>query len=126
MQQRYAHGFIEFVPVDFSAGACVALPLFDGVADNLLNNVVLKQQMESRLKVTVMLSADARVLSVCDNGSALREEIEGLVLRAPVASENGLGIGLYHAARQAEVYGYELRLLSNEDGRVCFELRKTA
>ena len=124
LQQRYAHGFIKFAPVDFLAGACVALPLFDGVADNLLNNALLKQQTEDDLVVTVMLSPDASVFSVCDNGSVLREDIEGFVLRAPVASENGLGIGLYHAARQAELYGYALRLLSNVAGRVCFELRK--
>jgi hypothetical protein len=39
-----------------------------------------------------------------------------------VASENGLGVGLYHAAQQAESGGYELRLTSNVSGKVCFEL----
>jgi hypothetical protein len=42
------------------------------------------------------------------------EEVLGDLLHAPVASESGLGIGLYHAARQAESCGYELRLASNE------------
>ena len=45
---------------------------------------------------------------------------------APVPSQNGLGIGLYQAAKQAEQLGYQLTLASNTDGRVCFELARTA
>jgi signal transduction histidine kinase len=44
------------------------------------------------------------------------------VLRAPVSSRGGLGIGLYQAARQAEAGGYRLALESNRDGEVCFAL----
>jgi sensor histidine kinase regulating citrate/malate metabolism len=70
------------------------------------------------------LTADASALSVCDTGSAVSDEVLGDLLRAPVPSASGLGIGLYHAARQAEICGYELRLASNAPGRVCFELRR--
>ena len=38
---------------------------------------------------------------------------------------NGLGIGLYQAARQAEAGGYRLALESNRDGEVCFTLTGT-
>ena len=76
------------------------------------------------LAVRVTLAADASSLRVCDNGGAVSSEVVDDLFRAPVSSENGLGIGLYHAARQAESYGYRLHLAHNEDGRVCFELRR--
>jgi hypothetical protein len=53
-------------------------------------------------------------------------EIAASLLRAPVPSHNGLGIGLYQAARQAQLSGYELRLEANRDGEVCFALRRAA
>jgi signal transduction histidine kinase len=49
-------------------------------------------------------------------------EIESTLLRAPVSSHGGLGIGLYQAARLAESKGYRLVLESNRDGEVCFAL----
>ena len=48
------------------------------------------------------------------------------LLRAPVRSDTGLGIGLYQAARQADAAGYALRLEANRDGEVCFALRRAA
>jgi hypothetical protein len=48
------------------------------------------------------------------------------VLRAPVSSRGGLGIGLYQAARQAQAGGYRLALESNRDGEVCFALTQAA
>jgi sensor histidine kinase regulating citrate/malate metabolism len=98
--------------------------LFDSVAENLLHNALLKRQSEERINISVMLAPDAEVLSVCDTGSCVREDLTSDLLHAPVWSENGLGIGLYHAARQAESYGYELLLASNLTGRVCFELKR--
>jgi hypothetical protein len=52
------------------------------------------------------------------------DAIAASLLRAPVQSESGLGIGLYQAARQAAAAGYALRLESNRDGEVCFSLRR--
>ncbi|MCC7486834.1 MAG: hypothetical protein IT529_17820, partial [Burkholderiales bacterium] len=40
----------------------------------------------------------------------------------PVTSRTGLGVGLYHAARQAAGLGYRLALVANEPGIVCFAL----
>lgn len=125
LRQRYAHDDIDFVPADFDMSARLPAALFDSVADNLLHNALLKRQGESGLVVRVSLSADASLLSVCDSGSVVREDAVHDLLRAPVSSENGLGIGLYHAARQAESFGYELRLESNVAGKVCFELKRS-
>jgi sensor histidine kinase regulating citrate/malate metabolism len=57
-----------------------------------------------------------------DSGNAVPAEVAKGLLREPVASRGGLGIGLYQAARQAEAAGYALALESNRDGRVCFAL----
>ena len=122
-QQRYAHVVIDFSPVVFESSARLPALLFDSVSDNLVHNALLKRQSETELRVNVSLSEDALLLCVCDNGSVVREEIVDALLKAPVPSENGLGIGLFHASRQAEIYGYELRLANNVTGQVCFELR---
>ena len=45
--------------------------------------------------------------------------------KGPVKSRNGLGIGLFQAAKQAEQMGYKLSLCNEERLGVCFELRQT-
>ena len=67
----------------------------------------------------------ASLRQVFASGEALPAEIAASVLRAPVSSRGGLGIGLYQAARQAEASGYRLALESNRDGEVCFALTGT-
>ena len=63
-------------------------------------------------------------LSVCDGGSAVDGETASRLFTEPVPSRNGLGIGLYQAARQAEQFGYVLSLASNEEAQVCFLLQR--
>lgn len=123
-QQRYASSPVKFTAVNLDPDVLLPTALFDSVADNLLQNALLKAAADSGLQVQVALTADASALRVCDTGSAVSDEVLGDLLRAPVSSESGLGIGLYHAARQAEICGYELRLASNAPGQVCFELRR--
>jgi len=62
------------------------------------------------------------VLRVRDSGSAVPPQTADALMRAPVASRAGLGIGLYQAARQAQAQGYRLALEKNEDGDVRFAL----
>jgi hypothetical protein len=45
------------------------------------------------------------------------------LLRAPVPSETGFGIGLYQAVRLSENSGFSISLAANEPGNVCFSLR---
>ena len=100
--------------------------LFDSVADNLIRNALAKRAGDEGLRVRVALECGERVaLRVCDSGVALPPDIAASVLRAPVSSRGGLGIGLYQAARQAEASGYRLALESNRDGEVCFALSGT-
>ena len=53
---------------------------------------------------------------------AIYRELAPQILRTPVGSASGLGIGLYQAAQLARAGGYALALESNRDGEVCFTL----
>ena len=124
LRQRYAHDGITFDTLEFNREARVPVALFDSVVDNLLQNALLKRQTDAALLIKVTLSPDASRLSVCDTGCPVSAEVVGELFEAPVPSENGLGIGLYHAARQAASYGFALILAGNERGRVCFALTR--
>ena len=126
LKQRHANDAVVFEPTAPKAGLRIPLALYDSVAENLLQNALAKRQQEDAVSIRVFLSDDASVLQVCDDGSPVPSEQLKDLLSAPVTSENGLGIGLYQAARQAERYGYTLRLASNVPGAVCFELRRNA
>lgn len=57
-----------------------------------------------------------------DGGSAIAPQAATALLRGPVPSESGFGIGLNQVARQARACGYTLALAHNADGRVAFVL----
>ncbi len=124
LQQRFAQNGIVFEPVEFAESAHLPATLFDHVADNLLHNALIKRQNEGRLEIRVTIAIDGTRLQVCDSGSSVRKETLVGLLQAPVVSAGGFGIGLYQAAQRAESSGYVLRLASNVEGRVCFELSK--
>jgi hypothetical protein len=48
------------------------------------------------------------------------------LFREPIDRDQGLGIGLYHAARQAQQAGYRVELTENAKGHVCFALTREA
>jgi len=98
--------------------------MFDSIAENLLQNALSKRQHESGIEISVRLTVDRNspVFSVHDSGQAIALPIAESLFRAPVPSEHGLGIGLYHAARQAEETGYVLSLAENLPGAVSFTL----
>jgi signal transduction histidine kinase len=122
--RQYQSEGVEFVPGRLAADARVPRSLFDSVADNLIRNALAKRAEEPGIRVRVSLEAD--VLRVCDSGSAVPPEVAAGLMRSPMRSTGGLGIGLYQAARQAEASGYRLMLENNRDGEVCFALRADA
>ena len=122
LKQRYADEGIEFAEGTFSGEQKIPSALFDSVAENLLQNALLKRRQDAGLHIRVSFLADAACLRVSDTGEMIEAAILRDLLRVPVVSANGLGIGLYSAARQAERDGYELRLADNAPGQVCFEL----
>jgi signal transduction histidine kinase len=123
LARLYRNEGVEFEPAIPPPGVRLPRSLFDSVADNLIRNALAKRTGDEGPRVRVALECGERLaLRVCDSGEALPAEIAASVLRAPVSSRGGLGIGLYQAARQAEAAGYRLALESNRDGEVCFAL----
>ena len=104
----------------------VPLDLFDSVAENLLENARGKRLSEPEITINVQVEADngtAR-LRVSDNGSCIESDTARNLFRSPVNSRNGLGIGLYQAARLAQQWGYELSLAANRPNEVAFDLKE--
>lgn len=124
LQQGYAGQGIRFGSSPLPGAGAIPRALYDAVAENLLHNALAKRQREAGLVISIELSPDAMALLVRDNGSAVREDILDGLFRGPVPSENGFGIGLFNTAKLAEAFGYQLRLRSNQSGRVCFEMAK--
>jgi signal transduction histidine kinase len=121
--RQHRGGGIEFEAVDLPVAARLPRSLFDSVAGNLIGNALAKRAAEPATRVRVALACGKGiVLRVTDSGSAVAPEVEPSLLRAPVSSRGGLGIGLYQAARQAESSGYRLALETNRDGEVSFTL----
>jgi signal transduction histidine kinase len=123
LARQYRSEGVQFDPASAPSGVRLPRSLFDSVADNLIRNALAKRAEDQALRVRVTLACGERIaLRVCDSGSAVPAEIAASLLRAPVSSRSGLGIGLYQAARQADAGGYRLVLESNRDGEVCFAL----
>ena len=123
LARQYRGEGVEFDAGALAPGARVPRSLFDSIADNLIRNALAKRADDEAVRVRVSLECSDRIaLRVCDSGAAVPPEIAANLLRAPVSSRSGLGIGLYQAARQAEANGYRLELETNRDGEVCFAL----
>ena len=127
LARQYRGEGVEFESEAPPPGVRLPRSLFDSVSDNLIRNALAKREDDTGVRVRVMLECGEKLaLRVCDSGSAVPAEIASSLLRAPVSSRSGLGIGLYQAARQAEASGYRLMLETNRDGEVCFALSGAA
>jgi len=123
LARQYRAEGVEFDSPPPPPGARLPRSLFDTVADNLMRNALAKRAEDPTVRVRVSLDCGERTaLRVCDSGAAVPVDIAGGLLRAPVSSRHGLGIGLYQAARLAEAGGYRLELEANRAGEVCFAL----
>jgi signal transduction histidine kinase len=127
LRDRYIQEGIRFSPERLEGDQAIPAALFSSVAENLLENALIKRHAMASLQIEVEFDAgERRRLTVCDDGPAIPAEVAEALFHAPVASSTGLGIGLYQSARHAEYYGYVLRMEMNRAGRVCFELRQSA
>ena len=104
----------------------LAIPaaLFASAADNTLQNALQKRRSEPgiAIRASIGVNAGLPVFTVEDSGSAIGADLADKLLAGPVASRNGLGIGLYQVARQAEALGLRFRLMENLPGCVRFAL----
>ena len=122
MKQRNQHQNIGWDEPDSLPDKNIPAALFDCIIDNLIDNAIKKRQVHPDIAISIKIQSEPVSLTVCDDGNRIPEKIASNLLRGVVASENGLGIGLYQAARWADQLGYRLSLTSNRDGKVCFEL----
>jgi signal transduction histidine kinase len=124
LQRSYASRGVDFVLEDCDDHVSLPKELFDSCGDNLLQNALRKRKLDESLTIRASLRAsDGIEFSVCDSGAAVPPAVLKGLLRGPVPSESGFGIGLYQTSRLAEISGYSLQLTENEPGRVCFSLR---
>ena len=100
--------------------------LLDGFLENTLENARAKASAGAPARIAIVfLATDERVeLAVCDDGAAVEAGIAARLFLEPIERGAGLGIGLYHVARQARDAGYRVELASNRDGEVCFRLSR--
>ncbi|CAG0999621.1 Sensor protein ZraS [Methylophilaceae bacterium] len=122
IRQRY-----QQTQVAFLSGPIPELDIddevLDSVLDNLLQNAIEKAKNETGTIIEVEMSiGDKLCIEVTDSGKAMPQEKAETLFKKHVSSENGLGIGLYHAGRQAGQAGYSLSLVNNQDGEVRFRL----
>jgi len=122
LRQRHSHRRIDW-QIHGEAGGKIPAELFDCVADNLIENAGNKRLREAGLRIAVSLDTDAQTFSVTDSGSAIPAPIAQNLLHTVVSSEDGLGVGLYQAARWAQQQGWQLQLAANQPGAVRFELK---
>jgi signal transduction histidine kinase len=126
LKHRYTRGEITFAgDAGATNGSGVPGELFDSVAENLLQNAIAKSQQQEDFQIVVMFEpASGGRLTIRDSGEAVPKAVAARLFSMAVPSHSGLGIGLYHAAKQAEQAGYALKLVSNVAGNVSFELSK--
>lgn len=122
--QRYQLRGIEWRIVGELADIRIPGGMFDCVLDNLIENATNKRLREAGLRIVVTLDGATGGVSVSDSGSAIPEARAQKMLHTILPSEDGLGVGLYQAARWAQQSGFELRLVRNEPGCVEFGLSK--
>ncbi len=114
---------IEFVS-DIQGDPLISVDLFESVIENLLENAISKKREDKDIKITASATCRNNTISmtVRDTGNEIEKKTANLLFKEPLKSDNGLGIGLLQAFKQAESSGYTLSLKNNTDGNVCFEL----
>ena len=123
LQRGYANQNIEFGDGEIADQALLPRELFESAADNLIQNALGKRRLQGDFAIRVDFACgDAVRLEVSDAGRAVAAPTAAELLRGPVPSDSGFGIGLYQVARQAEACGYSLVMANNIEGRVSFVL----
>jgi signal transduction histidine kinase len=122
LRQRHPHRDLLWNAPKALDNRLIPAPLFDCVADNLVDNACKKRQSETGIPISVTLELEPFSLEISDGGSAIPGGIASQLLNTIVPSEDGMGIGLYQVARWAKQSGYRLELSENRKGHVTFRL----
>lgn len=121
LRQRHQYATIVWECEGALTDEKIPAALFDCVADNLIDNAGNKRLQQPGIFIRVTLRTQPFSLLVCDSGDAIPAPLARQLLQTVVPSENGLGVGLYQAARWAGQHGFQLVLRENAAGAVCFE-----
>ena len=124
LQLRHHHDKIEFLAEKLPSLEINA-EVLDSVLDNLLNNALekTKYQPNTTIKVEMLEHAEnGFCIDITDTGKAMDGGIANDLFKKHIASHNGLGVGLYHAAQDCKQAGYVLDLANNVNGAVQFRV----
>jgi signal transduction histidine kinase len=123
LHSHYKDYDIEFI-AEIDSNPAIPFDLFHSVAENLLENAITKRKEQPDIRITAKIQVNKYIISmkITDTGNAIDERTATILFRESIKSDNGLGIGLLQAAKQAEAMGYTLSLKYNFNGNVCFEL----
>ena len=123
LKQRYQYPNLEFVSTDMPSFDINA-EVLDSILDNLLQNALEKAKSQQKVSIRVELSGKSKGFSIeiTDTGKAMPTETAQDLFKKHINSANGLGVGLYHSAKQALQVGYSLSLVKNWDGEVQFRV----
>jgi len=126
LKQRHTNSGVLFTGNNIPAVE-VDAEILDSILDNLLQNALEKTKNESGITIEAILAdEDDLYLDVLDSGRAMPQFMADQLFKKHITSENGLGIGLYHAGKQAQQGGYLLNLAENRDGAVRFRISRQA
>ena len=124
MRKRHQHDGVRFQAAGIETNLPIAESLFDSAADNLISNALRKRSVKGDLQIRVSLTCEASSieLAVEDDGAEIEPLVAARLFIAPVASRDGLGIGLYQLASSAIELGYRLSIAENRPGGVRIAL----
>jgi len=124
LQMRHQLSDIQFYAESLPA-LDINVEVVDSVIDNLINNALEKEKYQSGIHISVTIYNNNETgfcIDVIDTGRAVDSEVVDHLFKKHISSENGMGVGLYHAAIDAKQAGYELSLANNSKSAVCFRL----
>ncbi len=123
IERRFAVAGITLAAA-IASDRAIPAPLFDSFVENGIENARAKLAADPGIVIRVACACDDERIEVevCDSGSAVAEVIARRLFREPIERGAGLGIGLYHVARQAQGAGYRIALAENRDGAVRITL----
>ncbi len=122
--RRHASDAVSFRrDKDVDDGERVPAELFDRALENLLHNALRKAGRGGGLDVSVELG-EGPSLTVRDSGSPIPQATASRLFRAPVPSDEGMGIGLFQLATSATGLGYGVSVASNRQGDVALRLSR--
>lgn len=124
LQLRHQHSNVMFNTVALPA-IDINAEVLDSVVDNLISNATEKAKHEPNVQVSVELHQkqdEGFCVDVVDTGNAIPKNVMKDLFKKHISSQNGMGVGLYHAALDAKQVGYTLSVADNEPNTVRFRL----